>query len=372
MKSVKLHPACPPASAIRRPRNIPAASWNDWRWQLRQSAIPTPGSGIQRRVALRYPAAATPYYRALIRPGDPDDPIFRLCEPHADELARVPGLGRDPFRETRAEGAPGWFRRYGDRVLLLATSACAVRCRHCTRKNTLGGMESRWTRQRLRAFQLWLSARPDIREVLISGGDPLLLETRALMRLLDAIRAVPGIEILRIGTRAPVVLPQRVTPELCRALKSVHPLWLNTHFNHPAEITPDSSRACGRLADAGIPLGNQTVLLRGINDRMEILEALFRGLLRIRVRPYYLLQCDPVRGTAHFRVPLSRGLDLMQRLRARLTGLAIPQFVVDVPRGGGKVPLLPDTVVGREGNDWILRTPSGRRIRYPEVLPPPG
>lgn len=326
---------------------------------------------IARRVTDRYPAAATPYYKALIRPGDPDDPILRLCEPNPDELARIPGMARDPFRETGAEGAPGWFRRYGDRALLLATSTCAVRCRHCTRKNTLAGMETRWTRQRLRAFQTWLSERPDIREVLVSGGDPLLLETRELLRLLEAVRAVPGIEILRLGTRVPVVLPQRVTPELCRALKSVHPLWLNTHFNHPAEITGDSGRACGRLADAGIPLGNQTVLLRGVNDRAETLEALFRGLLRIRVRPYYLLQCDPVRGTAHFRVPLSTGLALMQRLRSRLTGLAIPQFVVDVPRGGGKVPLLPETVVRREGNDWILRTPSGRKIRYPETLPTP-
>lgn len=370
MKSTKLRPF--PEPAVRRPRDIPAAQWNDWRWQLSRATGPAPDSGVRGRVAKRYPAAATPYYRALIRPGDPGDPILRLCEPHPDELARVPGFTGDPFREAGAEGAPGWFRRYGDRVLLFATSACAVRCRHCTRKNTLGELQARWTPDRVRAFQSWLSDRPAIREVLVSGGDPLLLETPELLRLLRAVRAVPGIEILRIGTRAPVVLPQRVTPELCRALRSVHPLWLNTHFNHPAEITAESGRACGRLADAGIPLGNQAVLLRGINDRLDTLERLFRGLLRIRVRPYYLLQCDPVRGAAHFRVPLSRGLDLMRRLRSRLTGLAIPQFVVDVPRGGGKVALLPDTVLGREGNDWILRTPSGRRIRYPDILPPPG
>jgi lysine 2,3-aminomutase len=358
----------------QKPRGIPVIQWNDWHWQLDSSAYP-PGPGADakawRRITARYPAAATPYYRSLIRPSDPDDPILQLCQPHTDELRAVPGFERDPFGETDTTGSSGWFRRYGDRVVMMATTACAVRCRHCTRKNTLNTLRPLWSAARLCAFQAWLSARPQIREVLISGGDPLLLETRELMRLLDAVRAVPGIEILRIGTRVPVVLPQRVTPELCRALKSVHPLWLNTHFNHPAELAPAAEKACARLAAAGIPLGNQTVLLRGINDREETLESLFRGLLRLRVRPYYLLQCDPVRGTAHFRVPLSRGLELMSRLRGKLSGLAIPQFVVDVPGGGGKVPLLPETVVGREGNDWILQTPDGRRIRYPDALPGP-
>jgi len=367
-------------TSTRIPKGIRARDWNDWHWQLDQS-VRAPGhlrqqaepeglsARMWRRIVTRYPAAATPYYLSLIQRLDPDDPILRMCWPHADELRSSPGLTRDPFGETGQAGSLGWIQRYEDRVLLLATAACAVRCRHCTRKNTLSAMDPQWTPARLRVFQNWLTARPKIREVLISGGDPLLLETDVLKRLLDTVRAVPTVKILRIGTRVPVVLPQRITPDLCRALKSAHPLWLNTHFNHPAELSPEAERACARLADAGIPLGNQTVLLRGINDRADTLESLFCGLLRLRVRPYYLLQCDPVRGTAHFRVPLSTGMELMRKMRRRLSGLAIPQYVVDAPNGGGKIPILPDTIAGRDGGVWLLRTPAGHIFRYPDVSP---
>jgi lysine 2,3-aminomutase len=301
------------------------------------AAEPADPSGV--RAAHRYRMAVTPYYAGLIRRADARDPIFRLCAAAGGELRAEAETAADPFGERRRMPVPGVIRRYRDRCVLLATSACPVYCRHCTRKHGLSGRRAHPRLAPLRDVARYLRRHPEIREVIVSGGDPLTLPTPRLDRLLAALRRGTAVEILRLGTRAPVTLPQRVTPELARMLRRHRPLWLNTHFNHPVEITPDAVRACERLADAGIPLGNQTVLLRGVNDDADTLEALFRGLLRARVRPYYLLQCDPVAGVGHFRVGLSRGRAIMRELRGRLSGLALPAYVADRAGADSKIRL---------------------------------
>lgn len=327
-----------------------AAEWRDWRWQLRHrlrspAALrrlfpdwrPAPGDA---RAAGRFPMAVTPYYAALIRePGD-RDPIFRLCVARAAEVDDRVFTETDPFGESGHSPLPGLVRRYRDRALVMATRACAAYCRHCTRKHRVGQGGGAADPRRAAA---WLRAHPEIREALVSGGDPLILSTERLDRFLGALRAgAPNIEILRIGTRAPVVLPQRVDAPLCAMLRRHRPVWMSLHFNHPAELTAEAAAACARLADAGVPLNNQTVLLRGVNDDAGALEALFRGLIRMRVRPYYLFQCDPVRGVGHFRVPPARGRALMRELRRRLTGLAVPAFVRDAAGGESKEPMCAD------------------------------
>jgi len=284
--------------------------------------------------------AVTPYYASLIRRPDDSDPIFRLCVARAAELEDTVFDESDPFGESAHEAFPGVIRRYRDRALVLVALDCAAYCRHCTRKHRVGRRSTTRPAADPRRVAAWLAARPEIREALISGGEPLRLSTARLDRWLGEIRRrAPNIEILRIGTRAPVVLPQRVDRALCAMLRRHHPVWMNLHFNHPAELTAEAAEACARLADAGVPLGNQTVLLRGVNDDADTLEALFRGLIRVRVRPYYLFQCDPVRGVGHFRVPPARGRALMRELRRRLTGLAVPTYVRDAPDAESKVPM---------------------------------
>lgn len=332
--------------------------WTDWRWQLRHAARDpaalrgwfTGAPAVDARAAAAFPMSVTPYYASLARTAGAADPILRLCAPAAQEVRSLGELEADPFGEASAMPVPGLIRRYRDRAVLLATDRCAVYCRHCTRKHAVGGpppsgaSKARKPRSTLlpavdlAAIASHLRRHPEIREILVSGGDPLLLSDHRLEALLRAVRSVPSVEIIRVGSRVPVTLPQRITPGLARTLRRYHPLWLNTHFNHPAELSPDSARACAMLVDAGIPLGNQAVLLKGVNDRVEVLERLFRGLLRMRVRPYYLLQCDPVAGAGHFRVPVERGIALMNALRRRLSGLGMPQFVVDVPGAPCKVP----------------------------------
>lgn len=326
-----------------------AAEWRDWRWQLRhrlrspaelRRIFPswTPAAEDER-AAEQFRMAVTPYYAALIRAPEESDPIFRLCVARAEELHDARFHEADPFGEAAHCPLPGIIRRYRDRVLVTATLECAVYCRHCTRKHTVGGQGRRGAADPRRAAA-WIAARPEIREALISGGDPLLLSTDRLDRLIGVLRrGAPNLDLIRIGTRIPAALPQRVDRALCAMLRRHHPLWMNLHFNHPAELTAEAARACERLADAGIPLGNQAVLLRGVNDDADTLEALFRGLLRMRVRPYYLFQCDPVRGTGHFFTPPERGRALMRELRRRLTGLAIPAYVRDAPDGESKIPL---------------------------------
>jgi lysine 2,3-aminomutase len=261
---------------------------------------------------------------------------------------------------------PGLVHRYPDRALLVVTTTCAAYCRHCTRKRVAGMQETTMAPDRLHQAVEYLRAHPEIRDVILSGGDPLTMATETLERIILAVRSVPSVEVLRIGTRAPVVLPQRITDELVAMLRRYHPLWVNTHFNHPTELTAEAAAACARLVDAGIPLGNQSVLLRGINDRPQVMEELVRGLVRMRVRPYYLFQCDLVRGVEHFRTPLARGLEIMEYLRGRVSGLAIPTFVVDAPHGGGKIPVLPNYVVSMSPTHTVLRNFEGMLVAYPE------
>jgi lysine 2,3-aminomutase len=311
--------------------------------------------------------AVTPYYMSALRQASPaaQAALLRMCVPTTAEKLCPDFLRGDPHRENHHMPVPGLVHRYPDRALLIATHDCAVRCRHCMRKRSWWANSAPPSLD-MPAAARYLSDHPGIRDVLISGGDPLCMETKALAAILSPVRAVPSIDIIRIGTRVPATLPMRIDAELVDALRGFHPLYINTHFNHPAELTSDATAACSRLADAGIPLGNQAVLMRGINDDVETLEALFRGLLRARVRPYYLFQCDLVSGVEHLRTRLSVGLRIMRELRQRLGGLGIPAFVVDAPGVGSKIPLLPDYIVARDDTSTTFRDPDGNTFVYPE------
>ena len=355
---------------------VKAADWNDWRWQMRHRirsvdrlAEIFPELGVSeglRAAAARFPLAITPYYASLIGQCSTMDPVFCMSVPNSRELWNPPFLRDDPLEEDRDMPVPGLIRRYPDRALVIATTACPMYCRHCTRKRVTGSRESRISEARLRRSVAYLRSNPGIKDVIISGGDPLTLPTDAIEEIVKAIRSVPSVEIIRIGTRTPVTLPMRISYELVAMLQRYHPLWINTHFNHPVELTADAARACGRLVDAGIPMGNQTVLLKGVNDDIEVMERLLRGLIRIRVRPYYLFQCDLVPGVEHFRTPLSKGIEIMEALRGRMSGLGIPDFVLDVPHGGGKVPLLPQYVLSSSPTHTVLRNFEGMLASYPE------
>jgi lysine 2,3-aminomutase len=288
--------------------------------------------------------------------------------PRVDEAHEVPGDLVDPLGEVDHEVAPHLVRRYPDRVLLLATDRCAVYCRFCTRSRIVGDGGGAVPLERLEPAMAWIAAHPEIRDVIVSGGDPLAMATDRLDRILGRIRAIPTVETIRLATRVPVTLPMRITAELVRTLRKHHPVWVMTHFNHPKELTRASIAACTRLADAGFPVMNQTVLLAGINDDADVLERLFRGLVRARVRPYYLLQADPVRGTGHLRTPMAKGLAIVERLQGRLTGIALPKLICDTPGGKGKVPLSPDYVVERGVGRTTLRTFRGEEVTY---LDPP-
>ncbi len=328
-----------------------------------------------RRAAGRYPFAATAYYLSLIREPSPADPIFRQCIPSADELVERPGLSSDELGESsRYSPVPGLIHRYPDRVVVLCTATCPTYCRHCTRKRLVGRPE------RESGFPVGLSAartvdaqveyvhaNPQIRDVILSGGDPLSLPTARLERTLARFRSVPSVEIIRVGTRAPVTLPARVDDALCETLARHHPVWVNTQFNHPREVTPEAAAACDRLLRRGIPVNNQAVLLRGVNDSPEIMEELCRALLRIRVRPYYLFQCDPVAGVEHLRTPVSRGTEIMEHLFRRVGGLGVPRFAVDAVDGGGKVPISPCYVRRREPGRLVLRNFDGETVTYPDA-----
>ena len=388
----------PPSQAISDPSSSPAAlaiavsatcpkrtnesRWRDWRWQMRnrirdvselRRQFPSLDdvSGIAE-AARKFPLAITPYYATLVRQADWSDPIFRMAVPEARELADSPLLCDDPLEEDADMPVPGLVHRYSDRALLLVTTTCSMYCRHCTRKRVAGMHESTITSSRLAQAVAYLKAHPEIRDVILSGGDPLTMATEALERIVAAVRGVPSVEVIRIGTRTPVVLPQRITDELVSMLRKYHPIWINTHFNHPNELTPESTEACARLVDAGIPLGNQSVLLRGVNDCPQVMEELVRGLVRRRVRPYYLFQCDLVRGVEHFRTPMARGIEIMEYLRGRVSGLAIPMFMVDAPQGGGKIPVLPTYVVSMSPTHTVLRNLEGLLVSYPEPYAPAG
>ncbi len=310
-------------------------------------------------VAARYPLRISRYYLDLIEAVD--DPIWRQCVPDVREL-NAEGL-TDPLGEENLSPVPAVIHRYPDRAIFLVSGSCATYCRFCTRKRKVGCSSMSLSFRELREGIDYIAATPQIRDVILSGGDPLLLPDPVLGDLLDRIHAIPHVEMIRIGSRIPVTLPQRVTDRLCALLKRFAPLYINTHFNHPREITEAASAACAKLADAGIPLGNQTVLLRGVNDDPQTISELFRGLLKIRVKPYYLHQMDLACGTAHFRTPIATGLKIVKALRGPLSGLASPHYVIDLPGGKGKVPLLPEYIEQR-GERLLIRTQAGELVEY--------
>jgi lysine 2,3-aminomutase len=360
--------------------DIADKQWNCWRWQAR-NRIRTPAQleqflalAEEERQALArtgslLPVSITPYYMSLISREDRNQPLRKTVIPTIEEFFKAPGEADDPLAEEADSPVPGLVHRYPDRVLLLVTDLCSSYCRYCTRSRMVGHGKIGPQEDRLEEAFEYIRSKPVVRDVIISGGDPLTLSERRLDWILAALRGIPHVEIIRMGTKMPAVLPQRITPELCRMLRKHHPLWMSLHFTHPDECTPETFLACTRLADAGIPLGSQTVLLKGVNDEVETLKQLFHRLLKMRVRPYYLYQCDPISGSAHFRTPVSKGLEIIQGLRGFTTGYAVPNYVIDAPGGGGKIILQPDCVVGREGDQLLLRNYEGKIYRYPDPLP---
>lgn len=292
-----------------------------------------------------------PYYLSLIR--YPRDPIWLQCIPDEKELEED-GLPEDPLNEERDSPVPSITHRYPDRVLFLTTSQCSMYCRFCTRKRKVSD-SSKINAKYIQDGINYIAAHKEVRDVILSGGDPLMLTDYMLERILSALRAIPHVEIIRLGTKMPCVLPQRITQKLCKMIRKYHPVYVNTHFNHPWECTPEAKRACEMLADAGCPVGNQAVLMKGVNDDPDVMLELFRKLLAMRVRPYYLYQADMTKSTNHFRTPVHVGLEIMDKLRGHISGLAVPYYVIDAPGGGGKIPLLPQYVIGRNGNQIILR-----------------
>ena len=353
------------------------ADTNDWRWQLRNrlstkeeigaALALTPDELVAMDAAPGlFRVGITPYYFSLIDQEHPSCPIRMQVIPRSRELVHEEGDLIDPLGEDAHSPATGIFHRYPDRCLLLAIDRCAIYCRHCNRRRLVGQEESPISRADLAGAIAYIRRTPAIRDVLISGGDPLTLSTDRLEEIVAGVRAIPHVEIIRIGTRVPVVLPMRVDDELCAMLRRYHPLFINTHFNHPKELTPEARTACERLADAGIPLGNQTVLLRGVNSSVRVIRRLFTELLKSRVRPYYLFQGDVAAGTSHLRTSVETGVEIMQNLRGWISGLAVPHLVIDTPNGMGKVNIGPDYVVARGRDKWTLRNYEGKLVDYPQ------
>ncbi|MGH8223456.1 MAG: KamA family radical SAM protein [Woeseiaceae bacterium] len=356
-------------------------NWNDWRWQNRNRVRTLADlermielSDEEREAIRRHtgalPVGITPYYASLLDQRDAGQALRRTVVPVLGEYEVSRGENEDPLGEDAHSPVPGLVHRYPDRVLLLVTNFCSVYCRYCTRARMVGSVGERSVKKTdIEAALAYIERTKVVRDVLISGGDPLSLDDDRLEYILKRLRRIPHVEFVRIGSKQPVVQPMRITPSLSRILKRYHPLWMSLHFTHPDELTPEVAEACGRLADAGVPLGSQTVLLKGVNDELETLKKLMQGLLKIRVKPYYLYQCDPISGSAHFRTPVSRGVELIRGLRGHTTGYAVPTFVVDAPNGGGKIPVSPDYVVGYEDGDLLLRSYDGGTYRYPDSGP---
>ncbi len=315
-------------------------------------------------VALTFPFRVTPYYLSLIRKSG--DPIFRQCVPDAAELSGNESLMADPLNEDASSPVPNLVHRYPDRCLFLVSDRCAMYCRFCTRKRKFGN-GAKIDPDNLEPGFRYIEKHREIRDVLLSGGDPFLLDDDRIEEILKRLRPISHVEIIRIGTRTPCVLPERITPGLVRMLKRYHPLFVNVHFNHPDELTSQAVKALGRLADAGIPLGSQTVLLKGVNDTPEVMKRLMRKLLAARVRPYYIFQTDLVYGTEHFRTSVAAGLKIMESLRGWTSGLAVPQYVIDLPHGGGKIPLVPEYLEQKDGDKLFFRNFAGERYEYPDI-----
>ncbi|MFC1987060.1 KamA family radical SAM protein [Chloroflexota bacterium] len=356
-------------------KHVPANNWKDWKWHFRHRItnveqlsqfIPLSfeEQAQVKLVTARYPISITPYYLSLINPDDPDDPLRKQAIPSILEIT-LGMLGcEDPLEEKRDSAVTGLVHRYPDRVLMVLTDICPMLCRHCTRKREW--RNGNWVRSpgEIEAMVDYIRRHKTVRDVIISGGDPLTLSTPHLEDIISRVRSIQHVEIIRIGTRFPVVLPQRIDDELCAMLSKYGPIWLNTHFNHYHEITPEATEACDRLVRSGVPVNNQCVLLRGINDTVETQLKLCKGLLRIKVRPYYLFQCDEVQGTEHLRTPVEAGVKIIEGMRGHTSGLAIPTFAVDISKGGGKVPLQPNYVLSQTKEELILRNYEGRLFSY--------
>jgi len=348
---------------------VPPEQWNDWRWQLAhrlntveelaQVVRLTPGEVAGLSAPGRFRVDITPYFASLMDPDDPGCPIRRQVMPTAQELVPFEAEMADSLAEDAHSPVPGLVHRYPDRVLMLVTTQCASYCRYCTRSRLVGDPTAQLSRANYDAMIAYIAAHPEVRDVLISGGDPLILAPRVLEDLLRRLRAIPHVEVIRIGSRVPAFMPQRITPELVEMLKQFHPLWMNVHFNHPKEITPEVEKALALLANAGIPLGSQSVLLAGVNDCPNVMKDLVHKLVRNRVRPYYLYQCDLVHGAGHFRTPVSVGLQIMESLRGHTSGFAIPTYVIDAPAGGGKIPILPNYVLSQSPDRVVVRNYEG-------------
>ena len=357
--------------------NVTDEQWNDWKWQVKNrietledlkkyvSLTPEEEEGVKKTLqTLRM--AITPYYISLIDPENPNCPVRRQAVPTGKETYQSPADLLDPLHEDEDSPVPGLTHRYPDRVLLLITDMCSMYCRHCTRRRFAGQKDAESAVDRIDRAIEYIAKTPQVRDVLLSGGDALMVSDERLEYIISRLRQIPHVEIVRIGSRTPVVCPQRITDNLVNMLKKYHPIWLNTHFNHPQEVTKEATEACAKLANAGIPLGNQTVLLRGVNDCVNTMKKLMHELVKMRVRPYYIYQCDLSMGIEHFRTPVSKGLEIIEGLRGHTSGYAVPTFVVDAPGGGGKTPVMPQYVVSQSPGRVVLRNFEGVITTYTE------
>ncbi|MBN2038448.1 MAG: KamA family radical SAM protein [Spirochaetes bacterium] len=371
-----------PKTTIFRKNHYPHISretWNDWKWQLQNRItnveelslilrLSEDEETVLRKAHHIFPFSITPYYASLLDIDDPAHPLRRTVIPSGAELVKSEGESDDPLDEENDSPVPGLVHRYPDRVLFLTTDFCSNYCRYCTRSRMVGRSScSAFSKKNWEMSIAYIESHPEIRDVLLSGGDPLTLSDESLEWLLSSLRKISHIEIIRIGSKVPVVLPQRITSKLVKILKRYHPVWMNIHFTHPDEVTPEVEIACRKLSNAGIPLGSQTVLLKGINDDVEILRSLYHQLLKNRVRPYYLYQCDPISGSSHFRTRVEKGIEIIKGLRGFTTGFAVPNFVIDAPGGGGKIPLQPQYFQGVEGNTVMLRNYEDKLFTYPDT-----
>ncbi len=358
-------------------KDVTPDQWNDWKWQVRNriSSVEELKQVVQlsieeeegvQRCLENLRMAITPYYALLMAPDNPADPIRKQAIPIPMEIEAAQCDMQDPLHEDEDRPVKRITHRYPDRVLFLITDQCAMYCRHCTRRRMAGTTDKTMPQADLDQAIDYIDKTPQIRDVLISGGDSLLVKDEIIEDILEKLRAIKHVEVIRFGSRTPVVLPQRITDDLCSILKKHHPIWFNTHFNHPNEITRESREACQKLADAGIPLGNQTVLLRGVNDCPYIIRKLVHDLVKIRVRPYYLYQCDLSTGIEHFRTPVSKGLEIMELLRGHTSGFAVPTYVIDAPGGGGKIPVAPQYMISQSNDKVILRNYEGIICAYTE------
>ena len=357
--------------------NVSPEEWNDWKWQVRNriqtledlkrymSLTQEEEEGVRQCLG-KLRMAVTPYYLSLIDLDDPLDPIRRQAIPTAFELYQSPEDLVDPLHEDTDSPVKGLTHRYPDRVLFLITDQCSMYCRHCTRRRFAGHADAGVPKAQIDACIDYIRNHPEVRDVLLSGGDALLVSDERLEYIISELRKIPHVEIVRIGSRTPVVMPQRITQALCDMLKKYHPIWLNTHFNHPNEITEESAAACARLADAGLPLGNQSVLLAGVNDCVHVMKQLVQQLVKIRVRPYYIYQCDLSMGLEHFRTPVAKGIEIMEGLRGHTSGYAVPTFVIDAPGGGGKTPVMPNYIISQSPHKIVLRNFEGVITTYTE------